>query len=89
MNYRYGGRHQPLKRYIGIDAEFKYVALDDELLQQELADKDQETQDKIRVGSREELCTVLTVAVDRHLVLSFYLLDMLQHADESTAPEVR
>lgn len=36
----------------------------------------------------EELCTVLTIAVDRHLVLSFYLLDMLQHPGSTTVSEV-
>ena len=36
----------------------------------------------------EELCTVLTIAVDRHLVLSFYLLDMLQHPGLTTVSKV-
>jgi len=33
------------------------------------------------VAEVENLCTVLTIAVDRHLVFSFFVLDMLQKAD--------
>lgn len=33
-------------------------------------------------------CSVLTIAVDRQLVFSFYLLHMLQNADETTVDEV-
>ena len=36
----------------------------------------------------EDLCSVLTVAVDRHLVFSFYLLDMLKNAENTTVDEV-
>lgn len=38
----------------------------------------------------ENLCTVLTIAVDRHLVFSFFILDMLQKADGDpmTVPKV-
>lgn len=42
------------------------------------------------VAEKENLCTVLTIAVDRHLVFSFFILDMLQKADSdpTTVPKV-
>ncbi len=33
------------------------------------------------VAEKENFCTVLTIVVDRHLVFSFFILDMLQKAD--------
>jgi len=43
-----------------------------------------------QVAEKENICTVLTIAVDRHLVFSFFILDMLQKADSdpTTVPEV-
>lgn len=83
------GNFRPLKRYVGIDAEFSPVRLTDADFQIESAGKDETTTRQTIAGREEGLCTVLTIAVDRHLVFSFYLLHMLQNADERTVREVR
>lgn len=80
---------RPLKRYVGIDAEFSPVRLTDGDVLIESAGQDETTIRQIIAGREEGLCTVLTIAVDRHLVFSFYLLHMLQNADETTVREVR
>ena len=87
--YQDAGNFRPLRRYIGIDAEFSPIVLSDELVQQESEGKDKQIAYQIDLGKREELCTVLTIAVDRHLVFSFYILHMLQNAEDTTVEEVR
>ena len=36
----------------------------------------------------ESLCSVLVITVDRHVVFSFYILDMLENAQPTTVPAV-
>lgn len=76
---------RPLKRYIALDAEFKKVKSTEPLEEIEDA-SDRAERD---AGDPEDLCSILTVAVDRQLVFSFYLLDMLEHPTETTVEEVR
>lgn len=87
--YQDAGNLRPLKRYIGVDAEFSAVQLSDELLEQEINGKDSRCVRQIENGVYEGLCTVLTIAADRHLAFSFYILHMLQNAEASTVQEVR
>lgn len=88
VSYQDAGNFRPLKRYVSVDAEFSPVRLTDQDLTIESAGKDDTTKKQIIAGREEGLCTVLTIAVDRHLVFSFYLLHMLQNADETTVREV-
>lgn len=81
------GKTRPLKRYVALDAEFKEVYLEKKALEEielgNFSDRDE------RIASNpEHLCSILTVAVDRQLVFSFYLLDMLQNPTEITVEEV-
>lgn len=75
------GGKRSLRRYVAIDAEFA-------LKSGEIGDA---LGDRWELGSSnpENLCSVLTVAVDRHLVFSFYLLHMLENPTEQTVPQVR
>ncbi len=83
------GLHRPLQRYVSLDAEFKWVQLNDEDLNRELGKTSvEERREEIRKGSREQLCSVLTIAVDRHAVFSFYLLHMLENAVKNTVKNV-
>lgn len=79
-----------LKRYVAIDAEFKKVTLDDAGIKTQFGDqRSHEFDIKIERGRGEELCTVLTVAIDRQLVFSFYLLHMLENPKAETVSQVR
>lgn len=88
VSYQDAGNFRPLKRYIGIDAEFTPIRLSDEELGQETVGKDAITARQLVGGREEGLCTVLTIAVDRHLVFSFYILHMLQNLEATTVREV-
>lgn len=83
------GQSRPLKRYVALDAEFKKVYLDEEKLAdiEKIPEKDKKKH--MMASNPEDLCSVLTVAVDRHLVFSFYLLDMLQNPTRNTVNQVR
>lgn len=90
VDYLDAGNFRPLKRYVGIDAEFSPVSLTDALLQQEINRRGPSTTARqIQNGREESLCSVLTIAVDRHLVFSFYILHMLQRVEATTVDEVR
>ena len=75
------GGKRALRRYVGIDAEF--------------FEKECEiggapgTKAELEMSRKEHLCSVLTVAVDRHLVFSFYILHMLENPTKQTVPQVR
>lgn len=73
---------RPLRRYIAIDAEFanRTVTID----YKNTAGDEQE----LNNGRTEMLCSVLTISVDRHLVLSFYILHMLENPTDQTVPQV-
>ena len=76
-----GANLRKTKRYIAVDAEFKRLRLDDERLAQAKHGRSSEEQECIGNSQDEELCSVLTVAVNRHVVFSFYVLAMLQDRD--------
>lgn len=80
---------RPLKRYVALDAEFNQVFLGRKEYDEMARLTDSEVKTKMMAGNPEDLCSILTVAVDRHLVFSFYLLDMLQNPTENTVEEVR
>lgn len=80
---------RPLKRYVAVDAEFNKVFLGRKEYDDMARLTDPEVKTKMISSNPEELCSILTVAVDRHLVFSFYLLDMLQNPTENTVEEVR
>lgn len=88
MHQHRSGTYRSLKRYVAIDSEFKPISLTSDQRRRVLANRNEQDQAKILRGDEEEICTVLTVAVDRHFVVSFYILDMLEHADATTATEV-
>ncbi|KAI9799611.1 MAG: hypothetical protein M1833_003926 [Piccolia ochrophora] len=66
-----------LKRYLAIDAEF--IPLHADRSGPSLTPEEKR-------GLDEELCSVLTVAVDRHVVLNFHILAMLESPTPSTVP---
>lgn len=70
-----------IKRYVAVDAEFKKLRIDDQQLAQAKHGKPFAEQECIENSQEEELGSVLTVAVDRHVVFSFYVLAMLQDPD--------
>lgn len=70
-----------LRRYVAIDAEF--VTRDGEI-GDAAGDKFE-----LEMSRGENLCSILTVAVDRHLVFSFYIMHMLENPTEQTVPQVR
>lgn len=80
---------RPLKRYIALDAEFKKVYLEKEALEEIEQLEDSVDRSERMASNPEHLCSILTVAVDRQLVFSFYLLDMLENPTEITVEEVR
>lgn len=82
-------KHTPMKRYIAVDAEFKEVTIDENSALKKHGQTTNETRAHLRAGLKEQLCSVLTIAVDRHLVFSFYLLDMLQNPESDTVANVR
>lgn len=82
------GKTRPLKRYVALDAEFKDVDLEKKALEEIEKLEDCLETDEIKASNPEPLCSILTVAVDRQLVFSFYLLDMLQNPTEITVEEV-
>ncbi|KAI9715133.1 MAG: hypothetical protein M1812_006112 [Candelaria pacifica] len=83
------GRHLPLRRYVSVDAEFKWVRLTEEDLDHELAKVDDEREkEQIRAGNPEHLCSVLTIAIDRHAIFNFHILDMLENATSTTVSNV-
>lgn len=75
-----GGRRS-LRRYVGIDAEFVQR-------RGEIGDLPG-ARSELESSNPESLCSVLTVAVDRHLVFSFYIMHMLDNPTEQTVPQVR
>lgn len=75
------GGKRSLRRYVGIDAEFVQK-------RGEIGDA-QGDRSELEAGNPELLCSVLTVAVDRHLIFSFYLLHMLENPTVQTVPQVR
>lgn len=77
------GRKRPLCRYVGIDAEFAYRTATIDYSNTE------GSEEELRNGEREHLCSVLTIAVDRHLVFSFYVLHILENPTEETVSKVR
>ena len=90
-NFRRGETHTDvLKRYVGVDAEFKKVNIEDKVFERLTHKKSEEYRKSVEEGRIEELCSVLTIAVDRHLVFSFYILSMLQDemANEHTVEKV-
>ncbi|KAK7538738.1 uncharacterized protein J3D65DRAFT_602719 [Phyllosticta citribraziliensis] len=70
--------------YVGIDAEFKLVSdnkdLTEEVLEKMKGDDGPEA---------ENLCTVLSIAVDRHVTFCFYILHMLQNPRQDTVSRLR
>lgn len=84
----YPHKNCALKRYVALDAEFKHVKLKPEYLKTELSYAAVGDHERIRNGRKEKLVSVLTLAVDRQLVFSFYLLDMLQNPSTETVKEV-
>lgn len=82
------GKTRPLKRYVALDAEFKEVCLENKALEEIEKLGNCSDRDERMASSPEYLCSILTVAVDRQLVFSFYLLDMLQNPTEITVEEV-
>lgn len=79
---------RPLKRYVALDAEFKKVYLEKDALEKIKKLGDRREKSQMMASNPEELCSILTVAVDRQLVFSFYLLDMLENPTEITVKEV-
>jgi hypothetical protein len=83
-----------LKKYVGIDAEFIKVGLTQDEIKERWEKVQEEAkinpdlwnigEDAIKNGNPEQLVSVLTVAIDRHVVFNFYLLDMLQNPDKGT-----
>lgn len=82
------GQSRPLKRYVALDAEFKNMYLEKEALSEIAMLSSSRDRAQMIASNPEELCSILTVAVDRHLVFSFYLLDMLQNPTDITVEEV-
>lgn len=82
-------KHFPLKRYLAVDAEFKEVTVVENSGIKRCDSEAVQGREKISLEVKEHLCSVLTIAVDRHLVFSFYLLDMLQNPDADTVSNVR
>lgn len=86
--WRRNGRSiKSLKRYVGIDAEFYHFSQADSNDRRN-AQFGSERFEEILRGKTESLCSVLTIAVDRHVVFSFHVLHMLQHATKHTADHV-
>ncbi|KAI9711417.1 MAG: hypothetical protein M1812_007162 [Candelaria pacifica] len=84
--HRRGRSMLPLKPYVGIDAEFKEVGLSQAQMDKawNLSSKTEEDFEELVRGNLENLCSVLTIAVDRHVVFSFHVLHMLQNATKDT-----
>ncbi|KAI9715134.1 MAG: hypothetical protein M1812_006113 [Candelaria pacifica] len=78
------GSERPLRRYMGIDAEFLKIRLPDDFDYQGTAGDEEE----LRKGSEEQLCGILTIAVDRHVVFSFHVLHMLENPTETTVNDL-
>ncbi|KAK7538737.1 uncharacterized protein J3D65DRAFT_658177 [Phyllosticta citribraziliensis] len=69
-----------LRPYVGIDAEFKLVSRQRE--EEELENMSEDTDDT------ENLCTVLSIAIDRHVTFCFHILHMLEKRDEETVDQL-
>ncbi|KAK8161519.1 hypothetical protein IWX90DRAFT_506179 [Phyllosticta citrichinensis] len=69
-----------LRPYVGIDAEFKLVS--SRRKEEELKTMSEDTDDT------ENLCTVLSIAIDRHVTFCFHILHMLENRDEKTVDQV-
>lgn len=97
------GTYRQLKRYVGIDAEFVKVSLTPkqknsdpfrEAHQRRVKEVEEDrslgrvSMGGIQNGATEELVSVLTIAVDRHFVISFFLLHMMQHPEAGTVEAV-
>lgn len=65
--------------YVAVDAEFKTVERNEQLMKFDQAGY---------ASDEYQIVSVLTFAVDRHLVFSFYLLDMLENADPGTVEAI-
>ncbi|KAI9700877.1 MAG: hypothetical protein M1836_002247 [Candelina mexicana] len=87
--HKAGGRHRPLRRFVSVDAEFKRVRLTEEDLNLELDRANNERErEEIRAGNPEHLCSTLTIAIDRHAVFNFHILNMLENATSTTVQYV-
>ncbi|KAK7514760.1 hypothetical protein IWZ03DRAFT_443319 [Phyllosticta citriasiana] len=69
-----------LRPYVGIDAEFKLVSRDRK--EEELQSMKEDTDDT------ENLCTVLSIAIDRHATFCFHILHMLENRDSETVGQL-
>ncbi|KAK7556724.1 hypothetical protein IWX46DRAFT_653979 [Phyllosticta citricarpa] len=69
-----------LRPYVGIDAEFKLVSR--ERNEEELQSMNEDTDDT------ENLCTVLSIAIDRHVTFCFHILHMLENRDSETVGQL-
>lgn len=85
----YRDNSSSLKRYVSADAEFKEIALNESIIRDRYKSATPKELEMMLNGAKEPLCSVLTIAVDRQLVFSFYLLDMLQNPDADTVSSVR
>ncbi|KAI9881249.1 MAG: hypothetical protein M1830_005535 [Pleopsidium flavum] len=74
--------NRALRRYVGIDTGFasRTATID--------YSNTEGSEEELRNGATEQLCSVLTIAVDRHLVFNFYILDMLEHPTKETVPKL-
>ncbi|KAK8212494.1 hypothetical protein IWZ01DRAFT_550465 [Phyllosticta capitalensis] len=68
--------------YVGIDAEFKLVSDD-----QTISETDLQNMTNDDGPEAENLCTVLTIAVDRHVTFHFYILHILEQGSNDTVSE--
>ena len=85
----YRDNNSSLKRYVSADAEFKEIALNESIIRDRYKPATSQELEMMLNGAKEPLCSVLTIAVDRQLVFSFYLLDMLQNPDADNVSHVR
>ncbi|KAK8249666.1 hypothetical protein IWZ00DRAFT_278803 [Phyllosticta capitalensis] len=69
--------------YVGIDAEFKLVSHD-----KTISEKDLQNMANDDGSEAENLCTVLTIAVDRHVTFHFYIFHMLEEGYMDTVSEL-
>lgn len=73
------GSVRSLRAFVASDAEFVK-------LPREVAAKSYNPRDHVGYGLLEELCSILTVAVGRHLVVQFNVVHVLENANKHTVP---
>ena len=85
------GSPRSLKRYVGIDAEFMRRSLNKEQLDllyesqpEDIKANDPNLMVNMQRSNGEQFLSVLTFCIDRHVVFTFFVLEMMEKAEQKT-----